>query len=119
MEDKRNAFYETNRKEMAAQAGASIFIAGNKLQGSDVIESPGVFAEFEEAKKNQHFIIPIGVSGHAAKRIWDEVVADPARFFPGIDVKPELDSLGNTASTNENLVRAVLSVLHKVRNAVA
>jgi hypothetical protein len=118
-EDERKAYYETNRKEMAAQAGASIFIAGNKLQGSDVIESPGVFAEFEEAKRNQHFIIPIGASGHAAKRIWDEVVADPARFFPGIDVKPDLETLGNAASTNDNLIAAVLSVLHKVRNAVA
>ncbi len=118
-EDERKAYYETNRREMAAQAGASIFIAGNKLRGSDVIESPGVFAEFEEAKKNQHFIIPIGASGHAAKRIWDEVVADPARFFPGIDVKQELEALGNAAGTNENLIAAVLSVLHKVRNAVA
>lgn len=117
-EDERKAYYETNRKEMAAQAGASIFIAGNKLQGADLIESPGVFTEFEEAKKNQHFIIPIGASGHAAKRIWDEVVAAHARFFPGIDVNAELETLGKPGSTNDNLIAAVLSILHKVRNNV-
>ena len=118
-EDEKRAYYEANRQEMAAQAGVSIFISGNKLQGTDVVESPGVFAEFEEAKKNQHFIIPIGASGHAAKRIWDEVISDPPRFFCGIDVNRELDAIGKVESTNENLVEAVLSILHKVRNTVS
>jgi hypothetical protein len=37
-EDERKTYYEANRREMAAQAGASIFIASNKLQGADPID---------------------------------------------------------------------------------
>jgi hypothetical protein len=118
-EDERKTYYEANRREMAGQAGASIFIAGNKLQGADLIESPGVLAEFEEAKKNRHFIIPIGASGHAAKRIWDEVVANPQQFFGDIDVSQELDTVGRVESTNESMVGAALSVLKKVRSSIA
>jgi hypothetical protein len=117
-ETERNEYYAANRKEMAAQAGASIFIAGNKLQGSVLVESPGVFAEFEEAKKNKHFIIPIGASGHAAKRIWDEVRADPPSYFGVVDVSQELNILGDSTSTNENIIEAVLSALNKVRQTI-
>ena len=83
-ENERNAYYEANRKEMVAQAGASIYLAGNKLMGSEVIESPGVLEEFEAAKKNEHFIIPIGATGHAAKYIWDEVTRDTSGYFGGM-----------------------------------
>ncbi len=118
-EEERSSYYEANRAEMAAQAGASIFLAGNKLEGTNVIASPGVFAEFEAAKKNQHFIIPIGASGHAAKQIWDEVVADSSRYFGAIEVKQELTVLGDPASTNEEIIEGVLSILNKVRTSVA
>jgi len=112
----RTAYYETNRQEMAAQAGVSIFISGNKLNGTQVIESPGVDAEFKEAVKSRHFIIPIGASGHAAKTIWAKVMADPCAFYKGCDVSTELKTLGEISSTNDDLLEAVFSILSKIRH---
>ena len=112
----RTAYYETNRQEMAAQAGVSIFIAGNKLDGTQVTESPGVHAEFKEAVKNRHFIIPIGATGHAAKTIWTNVVANQSAFYKRCDVSAELNVLGESSSTNDDLLGAVFSILNKVRH---
>lgn len=115
----RTAYYEANRAEMAAQAGVCIFVVGNKLEDGGLVESPGVMAEFAEALKNKHFIIPVGATGHAALTIWRQVIAAPAKFYGAIDVKEELDVIGNSGSSNENLVAAVLGMLNKVRNSRA
>ena len=115
-EAERMAYYKTNRSEMAAQAGVSIFIVGNKQKDGVTINSPGVMAEFEEAKKNRHFVIPIGASGHAAKAIWDLVMADTKTFYGTADVKHELDVLGNPASTNDELLKAIFDIVAKIRS---
>ena len=112
----RTSYYETNRKEMAAQAGVSIFIAGNKEDDGKVIESPGVDAEFKEALKNHHFIIPIGATGYAAKTIWTKVVANPKEFFKDCDVSAELKAMGESSSSNDELLSAVFSILNKIRH---
>jgi hypothetical protein len=114
-EDEKRAYHESNRREMAAQAGVTIFIAGNKLAEGVVIDSPGVFAELSEARKNQHVLIPIGATGHAAKRIWEDVAADPQQFFPGLDARDELRVLGDQNSSNSDLVDSCLALLNKVR----
>jgi len=115
----RMAYYEANRAEMAAQAGLSIFIAGNKMKDGKLVESPGVMAEFAEARKNHHFIIPVGATGHAALTIWKQVAADLKTFYGSIDVKGELDVIGNSGSSNEDLVASVLEILKKIRSFVA
>ena len=114
--EERTAYYERNRSEMAAQAGVSIFIAGNKLDSANVIESPGVDAEFKEAIKNHHFIIPIGATSHAAKTIWTKVVAAPKTFYKSCDVAIELNVLGDSSSSNDDLINAVFSILNKIRH---
>ncbi|NJK91962.1 MAG: hypothetical protein HC904_09120 [Blastochloris sp.] len=112
---KRMESYKYNRAEMASQAGVSIFISGNKLENGETINSPGVRAEYDEAKKNGHFIIPIGASGWAAKQIWDEVMPKLKTLYAGFTVDSEFDVLGN-ASSVEKILEAVFSILNKIRN---
>ena len=109
-------YFLSNRAEMAAQAGVSIFVSGNKLDAGSIVESAGIMAEFEEAKKNGHAIVPIGATGHAAKRIWDEVVKDQARFFPHTNVARELTILGDATASSDQLLGAVFSILKAVRS---
>ncbi len=115
----REAYGKANRAEMAAQAGVSIFIVGSKLIDGKVVESPGVFAEFKEAQINKHFVIPVGATGHAALTIWKQVAADPKAFYGTIDVKKELEALGNSGASNEELIASVLEILKKIRSATA
>jgi hypothetical protein len=118
-EAKRLESFRINRTEMAAQAGAAIFISGNKLHAGGIIESPGVMAEFAEAKRNQHIIVPVGASGHAAKRIWEEVISDQKTFFPGLNVTAELTVLGDTTASTDQLLGAIMAILKRSREGLA
>ena len=113
----RNAASDALRQEMCAQAGATIVVCGNKMgpAGTGSIISPGVLRECELAIANQHILVPIGCSGHAAKVLWDRVAADPAKFFGIVDVAQELRTLGDSAATDDAIVTAVVTILDKCR----
>lgn len=113
----KTAYYEANRKEMAAEAGATIFIAGNKRteRKGHVISSPGVHEEFRLAKDHGQVCVPIGATGHAAREIWQEMSADLGAYYPGLSVDAEFGVLGNDDADNAELIAAVLAILHKAR----
>jgi hypothetical protein len=111
---KRLEYYKSNRAEMASQAGVSIFVSGNKLVDGKIVESNGVYEEFEEAKKNGHFIIPIGASGWSSKKIWDEVRPNLNSFYNGFSVEIEFDVLNSTTDIKQ-ILDAVISILNKIR----
>jgi hypothetical protein len=117
----KDAAYEAIRNEMAAQSGATVFICGNKQNpaGSGTIISPGVRKELEKALANNHILVPIGCTGHAAKGIWDLVTADPQKYFGDVDVHSELLILGDSNATDDAITGAVLAVLDKCRKGVS
>jgi hypothetical protein len=59
------------RLELARQAGIAIFIGGAKLAGDKLEVAQGVEQEFEVAKAEGVFLLPIGASGGAAQKISD------------------------------------------------
>lgn len=115
-ETKRTEYYRQNRREMAAQAGATIVIAGNKMTPDGLIESTGVWAELDEAGAHGHYIIPIGATGHAAQTVWKALIASGDSFPSG--VKAELAILGDIKASDDALIAAVLAILEKIRTAV-
>jgi hypothetical protein len=117
----KDAAYEAIRNEMAAQSGATVFICGNKQNpaGPGTIISPGVMKELDKALANNHILVPIGCTGHAAKEIWDLVTADPKKYFGDVDVHSELRILGDSSATDDAIVGAVLAVLDKCRKGVS
>lgn len=62
-----------NREQMISEAGVCIFIFGNKLDNGEVVIANGMLEEFQIAKKRGKIIIPIGSTGFAAKKIFDEM----------------------------------------------
>lgn len=112
----RNDYYATNRSEMTSQAGAAIVISGNKLDpnSTTIIDSPGVAAEVELARKSGQFIIPVGTSGHAAHAIWSEIQKNLGSWFPNINPNPELAKLNDSALSPEDAVEVLLSLLEKL-----
>lgn len=115
---KRNEYYEANRREMASQGGIAIVIAGNKLDPhtGKIINSPGVATEVKLAKDAKQYVIPVGVSGHAAKELWDAASSDPKEWFFGIDAGTELAKLGDETLSSDQLVDAVFELISKIRN---
>jgi Sir2- and TIR-associating SLOG family/SIR2-like domain len=109
-------FWTKYRREMLAKAGVCIFVAGNRLDSAGtVVEADGVFEEFEIARILGKYVIPIGATGHAAKKLWEKVSGDLDKYFPEGGVKGHFKVLGSDSSTNEELLGAVVGILKQVK----
>jgi hypothetical protein len=112
----RETFLNRYREDMIANAGFAVFLCGNKLDpssGKTVIAS-GVMKEFEITKRLKKYPIPVGATGHAARRIWEEVNGSLDRFFPNGGVKGHFQTLRDTESTNEEIVEAIFAIEKQV-----
>jgi hypothetical protein len=108
----RETFWTRFREDMIANAGFAVFLCGNKLDpgtGKTVIAS-GVMKEFEVTKSLNRVPIPVGATGHAARRIWEEVNGSLDRFFPNGGVKEHFQTLRDTKSTNEEIIEAIFAI---------
>ncbi|HLP46611.1 MAG TPA: SIR2 family protein [Candidatus Deferrimicrobium sp.] len=104
------------RKEMIDNVGFTIFLCGNKWDENtqQVVPANGVREEFEISKALGKYPVPIGASGSVAAEIWAEVSAAPERFYKNIDVKQELQVLGDPSKSNEDFGAAIFSIIGKV-----
>ena len=99
-----------------------VVIAGNRerSKGSGEIEpSPGVFEEVDIALRERKPVIPIGATGHAAREIWEKAMREPEHYLPELEVKGELEVLGDSNATDKQLLNALFEVLAKSERAVA
>ena len=106
-----------HREELIARSGIVVVIAGNRAKDGRTEMSPGVLEEVEIGLRERKYIIPIGATGHAARIVWEKVRADQERFIPGINGQRELETLGNSSATNEQLLNALFRLLGKAAKA--
>jgi hypothetical protein len=109
-----------HREDLLSRVGSVIVVSGNRDDGSGgVTNSPGVFEEVDIAKRLGKFIIPIGATGHAAHEVWKCAMKSTNQYLPGLAVAHELETLGNSAATNEQLLNAVFAILAAAERVVA
>lgn len=108
-DDDMEGFYRRYREEMISKCGIAIFIAGNNADFPDA--APGVLEEYEIARDLHRIIIPIGSTGFAAKRIWEEVRASRKNFY-GTKVSAQLmDQLNDPALNNREIHKAISQII--------
>nr|VFK80860.1 MAG: SIR2-like domain-containing protein [Candidatus Kentron sp. SD] len=110
-----------HREDLLARSGMLVVIAGNRKQSKGTGEtelSPGVFEEVDIALREGKPAVPIGATGHAAKEIWEQAIAEPERYLPGIEAREALETLGDASATNEQLLNALFEILEKSEKAV-
>ena len=73
--------HHSYRDHMLDEAGAAIFIFGNKLEDISIKEADGVLKEFHIACSKKVLPIPVGASGYAAERLWHRVVEHYDDYF--------------------------------------
>jgi len=112
--ERRAEIFRRHREDLISQVGALVVIAGNKV-GSDgsVVLSSGVEEEVQIALRLGKPVIPVGMTGYVAQAVWEEAHEAPGRYLPGIDCKAELEILGNSTATVQEIVQAVSSLLIK------
>lgn len=108
-----------HREELIARSGVIIVLAGNRADGAGIEDSPGVVEEVEIGLREGKFIIPVGATGHVARRVWERANADQKRYLRGIRGRAEMSVLGKTDSTNEQLLNALFRLLAKAERVVA
>lgn len=108
-------FWKKYREEMIQKSGACIFLAGNKNNGKGkAIDADGVMQEFRIAAAAGKYPIPIGATGHVARKIWEVVTDNLRTFFPKGGVTKHFETLGNERKSNEDIVDAVFAILKQV-----
>lgn len=113
--ERQNVFTQY-RKDMISDTGVAIFLFGNKKDTKDpskIIDSPGCLEEFSIARDNRNVIIPIGSTGFAAKRIFDEIKANMDNF----KYLEKYMSVLETERNVDKLVEAVTAIAKEQRMA--
>lgn len=108
-----------HREDLIARSGIVVVLAGNRAHGAGIEDSPGVLEEVEIGLRERKCIIPVGATGHVARRVWERANADQERFLPGIKGRRELAVLGRPDSTNEQILNALSRLLAKAERAGA
>lgn len=107
--------WDKYRKDMISLAGISIFIFGNKInKEGNIIDANGVYLEFEIAKAKDNIIIPVGSTGHVAKKIWKEVKDKFDEFYPNANSKlKELFEALNDEKDREKLIDVIINFVNE------
>lgn len=113
---KQSALWSRYRKDMLQRAGAILVVFGNKRKDGRLVEADGVHEEFEIAKEQGLFPIPVGATGHAAKRISEEVLRDVGRFYgdKADGIRPHLEALAEDGVDDKDVVQHVISILKAI-----
>jgi hypothetical protein len=67
---------------MISRAGFATFLSGNKRDATGmIVDALGVRREFDIAVALGVYPIPVGATGHMARQLSTEVLADPRKYY--------------------------------------
>jgi hypothetical protein len=104
------------RAELGRLSGVVIFIGGQKVVGGRIVEADGVYAEQKVAIENGSFLLPIGATGGASKRIGESLMAAPKE--PKAQARrpsnKELAALLDESKSSSELVALATKIVKRV-----
>lgn len=112
----RKTLWTRHRKEMIEKIGFAVFLAGNRRTGKKIVPAKGVREEFEIAVARRVYPIPVGATGHVARELWDEVMANTRRYFGSHKdaVESPLEKLNDPNASNDDLLDAIFSIIRTI-----
>lgn len=113
--DNAKILWETYRQDMISYSGISIFLLGNKNENGHIVLSNGMRSEYEISKKQGNFLIPIGRTGYITKKLWEELMEEKKDDYTFDSYRSDVESLGDTKKTLEEIVEIVIGLVKKVR----
>lgn len=109
-----------HREELLSRAGVVVVIGGNKRnRAGDLVLSDGILEEVEIARRLGKVIVPIGATGHAARQVWQQAMANPTEYLQDLPATDALQKLGDESASNEQLLTAVFEILNMNERAAS
>ncbi|MBP7359775.1 MAG: SIR2 family protein [Prevotella sp.] len=103
------------RKEMISKCGVSLFLLGNKRgKEGNIIQSEGMATEYEIAKDNNNFLIPVGATGYMSKELWKSQMKDISTDPQYKDFMSDIKALGDDSLSLDGLKDVILNILTKI-----
>lgn len=108
----RNELFSKYRRNMISNAGIAFFVSGNNLDdsrdGAPVIAS-GVMEEFNLAHELDKILVPLGASGWAAQRIWEEISGGTRKEVQ--QAANYLKILGEAGRSDDDYIKAIFGLI--------
>jgi hypothetical protein len=106
------------RNDMISKAGIAVFVFGNKLVNSQIVDSNGMEEEFEICLKNNVIPIPVGATGYVSKKLWTKVTNDLDAFYPqNEEFLNAIKELGNDSSSKDDIIKNILKAISILQKA--
>lgn len=113
----KNTIY---REEMISQAGIALFLFGNKKDSEldAIIDSEGMYEEFDLCVKNNVIPIPIGATGYVAKTLWEKVDQNFSQYYPdNIEFRRTLNEINKLDNSVDDLISSILKAISLLQKA--
>lgn len=115
--------WEKYRQQLLSECGIAIFMFGNKIikkqdteEETEVVEANGVIREFDIAVDKKVRVIPIGVTGYASRKLWEQVINDFDRYYPDYPyLKDKFIKLGEDGINFNQLINIVTDIVIEFR----
>ena len=114
----RTQMWTQHRKNMISNCGVVIFLFGNKFDDKgQVIASPGMREEFEIAKSNNAYLLPVGETGYMAKELYDETLASYEKYNSNYNsaAKGDFQQLSTPNANLTQTVNKIMTVLNSIK----
>lgn len=101
------------RTDIAEDSGISIFLFGNKLSGTKVIDSNGMLEEFDLSISKGAIPIPIGATGYVAEQLWQKVNSELAKYeYNTKELEQSFSVLNDNTKSNKELINEVVKIVN-------
>lgn len=106
-------YIKSIEKKMIKDCGVSIFIYGNRLDDDHIINSKGMFEEFNISNKQSNILIPVGATGYMSKEIFNIVSNNFEKYYKcaDIELKEKFDLLLEKNISNDILINRIIEFL--------
>jgi len=102
------------RNDMLSYSGIAIFLFGNKVVNGSIELSNGMREEYEIAKKQGIFLIPVGATGFVSKELWEDVIQnDMLDNIPNADeIRNKFVALGDESKSLDQIKSLIIEIIN-------
>lgn len=113
----RASLWKRYREDMLSDAGIALFFFGNKFENGELVESDGLYEEFEIALSKGLKVIPVGCTGFASEKLWERVTKRLEEFYPyNEELYTSINSLGNYTDDDNLLINNIIKAISLLQN---